>query len=106
MILPRRPAIVFALAPCVVDVGCASLADLGTPTFQESDADAGDAAPAATSCLDVRNANPQAPSGVYQITVSGTPLEVYCDMSFAGGTVLAYAGIRAPAVTQGFPHEA
>ncbi len=48
-----------------------------------------------TSCLDVHNQNPTAPTGVYTITVDGGSFSVYCQMDVDNGGWTAFFADRA-----------
>ena len=39
----------------------------------------------ATDCYDVQRISPSAPSGVYTVQIGGNLVQVYCNMSIAGG---------------------
>ncbi len=76
--------------PETEDAGPASDAGAGAGDAAANDAQANDsaAAEAATpplTCLQILQANPSSTSGTYSVTVGGSSLTVYCDMTFAGG---------------------
>ena len=61
----------------------ATPSDAGTPVDAATPLDAG--APLYSSCLEIKDANPAAVSGVYEISVLGQVRSVYCDMELEGG---------------------